>query len=184
MQTFNQTILNGMIEKSIGLLEKSSRYNDSRLLAFLRKVPVTINTRLRTKGGLIRYRIQPYTKIAYDLAIEINPDYCLRATDEQVYNTVAHELSHAYHVLLTQSTDHGTMWQSIHRAMGGTAERCHKVEVQKNNVQRHQIRDLTDGKTYTVSTRRWNQLSYYRLLDGTARFVKQSSYIKPQPAMA
>jgi len=185
MQTITQTILNGMIAKAIGLLEKSARYNDPHLITLLRQVPVTINTRLRTKGGLIRYRKQPYTGMVSGIQIEINYDYCTRTTEEVVYNTVAHELAHGYHLLLTQDTDHGSMWRNIHHAMGGTGEAYHNVEVQKNKVQRHKIVDARNGKVYTVSTRRWNQLRYISLDTGGARFKLQESYVKgQQPAMA
>lgn len=182
MTLLNQTILNIMIDKAITLLSQSS-LNDGRLVELLRKVPVEINYRMRTCGGRCQYKRNRYTGMAYEISVDINYDYASRATEEQVYNTVAHELAHAYHILLTQSTDHGGHWQRIHIAMGGTAERCHKVEVQKNTVHRHQVKDMTDGKTYTVSTRRLNQLRAYRLQDGTSRFICQSSYVKPQRTM-
>ncbi len=183
MQTFNQTILNGMIEKVIALLENSS-YADGLASQRLRSVPFTINYRMRTKGGVCKYIRAPYTKLISHIVVEINHDYCLRATEEEVQNTVSHELAHAYQLLITNDTDHGWMWQSIHRAMGGTAERCHTVEVQKNRVHRHKIVDARNGKTYTVSTRRWNQIRY--LAEGNhLRFTLQESYIKgQQPVMA
>jgi predicted SprT family Zn-dependent metalloprotease len=182
MQTFNQTILNGMIEKVIALLEKSS-YADALAIQRLRATPFTINYRMRTKGGCCKYRRQAYTKQAYDISIEIGHDFCMRATQEEVQNTVSHELAHAYQVLLTNDTDHGWMWQSIHRAMGGTAERCHQVEVQKNRVLRHKIVDTRNGKTYTISTRKWNQIRY--IAEGNhLRFKLQESFVAGQPQTA
>lgn len=183
MQTLNQTILNGMIEKAINLLVGSSLH-DAHLVALLRKVPVTINYRMRTAGGRVGYTRQPYTRAVINISVEINYEYALLAMEDEVQNTVSHELAHAYHILLTGSTDHGSQWQRIHLAMGGTAERCHNVEVRKNNVQRHKILDSRNGKTYNVTTRKWNTIKDWTI-QGNPVFTKVESFIKgQQPAMA
>lgn len=173
-----------MIEKVIALLANSS-HADGLAIQRLRAVPFTINYRMRTKGGHCKYIRAAYTKLVSNIVIEINHDYCLRATEEEVQNTVSHELAHAYQLLISGDTDHGWMWKSIHRAMGGTAERCHNVEVQKNRVQRHKIVCALTGKPYTVTTRKWNAIKDMKMWDGRPRFTRQQSYIRgQQPAMA
>lgn len=183
MQTFNQTILNSMIEKALDLLQKSN-FNDFLALFDLRSIPFSINTRMRTKGGVCSYLRQRSDGKISNIKIEICYQYALVATEEEIYNTVAHELAHAYELILTGKTDHGILWQKIHTSMGGTAERCHTVDVQRNQVQRHKILDRRDGKIYVLTTRRWNKISFLKLSDGKDRFVKQDSFIKPQMAMA
>ncbi len=183
MQTFNQTILDDMIQKAIRLLE-TSQYNDPFSVACLRSVPVNINTRMRTNGGTCVYSRNRLSGDVSKIQINICHHYATVAPEEDIYDTVSHELAHAYQLILIRDTDHGPQWKRIHAAMGGTGERCHVAIVQRNQVQRHRILDQRDGKTYTLTTRRWNQISFLKLSDGRDRFIKQETFIKPQRVMS
>lgn len=171
MNTSNpHATIRALLEESIKHLE-TTRWFDLKQVEQLRAIPVNINTRRRTVSGMCLYTRNPYTKLAIDIRLEFSHHYMERATVEEMRNTVAHEYAHALHVLRSGSTDHSFMWKSIHSALGGNASRTHMVEVKKNKVQRHKIIDRRDGyagKTYTVSTRRWNHLMNHKSLVGGA----------------
>lgn len=159
-----------MRDKAIELLKSSAWGSDPVLIERLRLLPLTLNYRSRTRGGSCKWMRQAYTKHAVDICVEVGYEFATRAPEHEVENCVKHELAHAFHVMLTHDSDHGTMWQSIHRAMGGTAERTHSVPVRKNIVQRVRFTDRTTNKTHVCTLRKWNYYKDVPLLDGK-RFV-------------
>lgn len=152
---------------------KSSRWYDEKDVDRLRAIPIVINTRMRTAGGSMRWKIMPYTRHASDLRLDISSFHVNHSTEEIVRNTVMHEYAHGYHVIRTHSTDHSFMWQMIHQAMGGNGSRTHNSVVKRNCVTRHKIVDNRTGRLYTVSTRKWNQVRNwtYTPVGGTSTAV-------------
>lgn len=62
--------------------------------------------------------------------------------DEQLNNTLPHELGHYFHwVIYFHMGDHGPMWKQIMRWMGANAERCHNMDLTGVKV-RHVDRTL------------------------------------------
>ena len=171
---------------------KASRYGEALsakqgLIEKLIGIPLSLNYRTRTRGGSCKWKRQAYTRHAYDISIEIGYEYATRATEIELENTVKHELAHAFHILLTHSSDHGSMWQMIHRAMGGTAERCHSVTVRKNIVKRYKIVDNKTGKVYNVTQRKLIALKTWPSVNGVERFSVQGVFTRggePQLAQA
>ncbi len=175
-----------MRDKAIARLKSSHYGSDAIMIERLRTIPLTINYRSRVQGGSCKWKRMTYTRQAVDISIEIGYEFATRAPEQEVENCVSHELAHALHVLLTNDSDHGPVWQGIHRAMGGTAERCHTVQVRKNIVQRIKILDNMSGKTYIVSKRKWNSLKEY-VRNGSPRFTIQETFTRggePQLATA
>ena len=46
-------------------------------------------------------------------------------TDEQFYNTVAHEMAHAIAGFIFRDYKHGTYWNRIFTLLDGDGKRCH-----------------------------------------------------------
>ena len=115
-----------------------------------KRIEVKMNSRLRTTAGRACF---------YQCTIEFSKCVFDNISDEEKYNTAAHEYAHlvsdkAYGVV---GRDHGRRWQCIHMMMGGTGERCHSYHqaTQKNAVDRYIIEN--DGKEYRITKRKRNQ---------------------------
>lgn len=57
--------------------------------------------------------------------ISLSRLYCLEVSEDQVRDTILHEIAHA---LAGPKHNHDAKWKSIARAIGCTAERCHSVD--------------------------------------------------------
>jgi predicted SprT family Zn-dependent metalloprotease len=57
--------------------------------------------------------------------ISLSRLYCLKARDDQVRDTILHEIAHA---LAGPKHNHDARWKSIARSIGCTADRCHTVD--------------------------------------------------------
>lgn len=160
--------INAMRDRAVELLKASHYGKFPETIEQLRNVPLTINYRTRTRGGSCKWNRLPYTRHATNVRVEIGHHFATRAPIKELENCVTHELAHAFHVLMTHDSDHGVMWQAIHRAMGGNAERCHSVDVKKNRVQRHIVKDLSTGRIYkAVSTRTWNRIKNAKIFNAS-----------------
>lgn len=62
--------------------------------------------------------------------IEISKDYLMAGSEEQIANTITHEIAHA---LLPPSAGHNSEWKRLHQKLGGNGERCGNIpEMAKN----------------------------------------------------
>lgn len=130
-------------------------------------VKITFNERYRVRGGTCKFFRTMDRKSIRTLEIILSTSFMEKTDSEKHFQLVSHELAHGYHAFIRGKSDHGSEWRAIHRAMGGDGERCHSEEVIRNKVKRHEIKDIRNGKTYTVSTRRWNfikQFPHYSLV--------------------
>ena len=57
--------------------------------------------------------------------ISLSRMYCIEVGDEQVRDTLLHEIAHA---LVGPKHNHDAKWKQVARSIGCTAERCHAVE--------------------------------------------------------
>ena len=146
-------ILNVCLEK----LKATRHYSQHHVDLLMAKLTIELNDRMRTRGGSCRWTHLNGTVLT--VGIRLCSVFFERATAEQQYNTISHEFAHAYELILTGGeTSHGARWQSIHRAMGGNAERCHTVEMVRNKVKRHTLVNVLTGQIYNnVSTRMVNK---------------------------
>lgn len=128
-------------------------------------VKVSWNSRLRTTAG----RANKYS-------IDLSPGVFQNMTAEDQFDTVSHEFAHTVHCWISGKTDHGRVWQSIHRAMGGTAERCHNTECKHNKRKRHVYVDSISGKVAKVSTRVHNDLMCHRRVFKKGTNYKYTGY--------
>ena len=92
--------------------------------------------------------------------IKLNARLLGTVSDAIQYNTVSHELAHVIAFNLYRKSGHGTTWQLIHQAMGGTAERCHDMDVTGlcRRQPLHLIKRVHDGKLFKVKTRTANKV--------------------------
>ncbi|MDE0300843.1 MAG: SprT-like domain-containing protein [Candidatus Poribacteria bacterium] len=77
-------------------------------------------------------------KFAFDLApvrggvcrhkqklIALSVTYCLKASKEEIVDTILHEIAHA---IVGPNHNHDEAWKSVARRIGCTAKRCHQVD--------------------------------------------------------
>ncbi len=68
------------------------------------------------RGGLCRYR---------DKQITLSVTYCLKASKEEIADTILHEIAHA---IVGPKHGHDATWKAAAQQIGCTAERCHHVQ--------------------------------------------------------
>ena len=57
--------------------------------------------------------------------IRLSVTYCIKATKQEITNTLLHEIAHA---LAGPQNGHNRKWQQIARSIGCSGERCHSVK--------------------------------------------------------
>ena len=57
--------------------------------------------------------------------IALSVTYCLKASEEEIVDTILHEIAHA---IAGPSHGHNETWKSVARRIGCTATRCHQVD--------------------------------------------------------
>ena len=95
------------------LVEFADRY------PILRTIPIRVSNRMTRSGGSARFRNGEPFEIVLSLpfhADEANP----------FRETVTHE---AAHVVVGVRAGHGPAWRTVHRSMGGKAERTHTMSL-------------------------------------------------------
>jgi hypothetical protein len=85
----------------------------------LELVPIRVSGRMTRAAGMVRFRGGSPFEIALSLPFFADEANNLR-------NTVTHEAAHA---VAGHAAGHGPTWKAIHRAMGGTAKRCHTMNL-------------------------------------------------------
>ncbi len=68
------------------------------------------------RGGLCRYA---------EKQITLSVTYCLKASKEEIVDTILHEIAHA---IVGPKHGHDATWKAAARRIGCTAERCHHVQ--------------------------------------------------------
>ena len=90
--------------------------------------------------------------------ISLSRLFCLKASEDQVRDTILHEIAHA---LAGPNHNHDAEWKSIARSIGCTADRCHTI-------------DFAPAK-YIVSCARcgWHEKKNRRLRRGVCRTCRE-----------
>ncbi len=68
------------------------------------------------RGGICRYT---------EKRITLSVTYCLKASEAEIIDTILHEIAHA---IVGPQHQHDAVWKAAAQHIGGTAERCHRVE--------------------------------------------------------
>lgn len=171
-----QSKVNDYLNRSVENFHNSDAPEDMKVaLAHVVSVMrLSFNNRLTRCAGRAKSRFTPtfhgngqITYTATGQVLELAPKVLARMSDEQVFDTVSHELAHLldYYVRADElrksrrADTHGASWKRIHRWMGGTAERCYKAtDLEggtaglRRKVKRHVI--TYKGKEYTVTSHR------------------------------
>jgi len=118
-----------------------------------------LNHRMRVVGATARWKYIRITDALFDMSIDFNVDVFSRMPSYEQYNTTTHEIAHLIDMSYYRvSSNHGYRWQSIDIAMGGSGERCHKMDVKRNIVKRLVVEDTVTGKIYqNVTLRNYNK---------------------------
>ncbi len=62
--------------------------------------------------------------------VSINVGLMRKGGAEAIANTVSHEYAHAVAETLELGTGHGLLWKKVHRALGGSGNRCHTISTE------------------------------------------------------
>ena len=86
----------------------------------------------------VKSRLEPGWQFGFDLApkrggicryaekqITLSVTYCLKASREEMVDTILHEIAHA---IAGAQHGHDTVWKATAERIGCTAERCHQVQ--------------------------------------------------------
>ncbi len=96
--------------------------------------------------------------------ISLSRLYCLKASADQIRDTILHEIAHA---LAGPKHNHDAKWKSIARQIGCTAERCHAV-------------DFAPAKYIATCSRcGWHQKKNRRLRGGVCRTCRERVEYRP-----
>ena len=96
--------------------------------------------------------------------ISLSRLYCLKASADQVRDTILHEVAHA---LAGPKHNHDARWKSIARSIGCTADRCHTV-------------DFAPAKYIATCSRcGWHQKKNRRLRGGVCRTCRERVEYRP-----
>lgn len=68
------------------------------------------------RGGVCRYK---------EKLIALSVAYCLKASREEIVDTILHEIAHA---IVGPNHGHDEAWKTVARRIGCTAKRCHQVD--------------------------------------------------------
>ncbi len=93
---------------------------------------VTIKYDIRGKtAGYAGCKLNRATREAYDLYLRFNREAIGKNWDEMVTQTIPHEVAHLVAYVFPQlgAKNHNYAWQRIDRSLGGSGERCHKMEL-------------------------------------------------------
>lgn len=107
--------------------------------------------------------------------LRFNVEAIRKHWDEQVKQTIPHEVAHivAYCFPALGAKNHNYAWQMIDRSLGGTGERCHRMELTRaRNVQRYRY-VLDNGQEISVGPKHHRALQ----LGSTLRMKKSGQLV-------
>jgi predicted SprT family Zn-dependent metalloprotease len=114
-----------------------------------------LNTRLRTTAGKCYYKNIHRHGLVGSFHIVFASIVMDKDTDQEFYNTVSHEIAHAF-AGVYGSMGHDSRWERIHKSFGGDGERCHKRTHVVKNVRTRIILER-EGKEYRVTKQFWEK---------------------------
>lgn len=144
-----------VINESYDKLLKVKPYYLEAVLKVKNMLKVSFNSRLRTKAGVCKF--SRIGKTLVSVSIELSLDYISKVSIEQINDTITHELAHAIQAMDCGDSNHGIIWASIHRSMGGSGKQFCTGEVKRNKMKQYKVKDLVTGMLYKMSARRFNK---------------------------
>lgn len=94
------------------------------------KFPTFNSARIPKLTFFVKGRAAGWAKYA-QWEISIN-EYLATQNMEMIKNTISHEIAHIVSYFVYGERGHGARWKMVHRALGGTGERCYSATA--NNV--------------------------------------------------
>jgi predicted SprT family Zn-dependent metalloprotease len=146
--------------------------NPPRLVAFIDRALAFIKENKPEWYGIassIDWKTNPNLRRSLGMAcytfntIEMSGDYVASGADSDVYNTVTHELAHFISLRAYHQSGHGWQWKMVHRALGGSAQRCTNACANGYKIRRNVVTRIAltrNDKTYYVTPARWNKQRY------------------------
>jgi predicted SprT family Zn-dependent metalloprotease len=121
----------------------------------VRKLEIKNSGRLKTTAGQVQYNLLKGESI-----LKMNKRlFNTTGTIEDFRNTFSHELAHVVANFKHHARcGHDYRWKREHKALGGTAKRCHTMEVEhlRPKTKKHSYK--CDCSIYKLSTRRHNKV--------------------------
>ncbi len=114
-------------------------------LEIVKNTPWNVSNRMTRSGGIAKAKINK-DGILFDFKMSFSKPILENASEEELYNTVTHELAHIIDYSKRNDSNHDTKWQLISLALGGKANRCHKMVVaprKKRLIKKDKIWDLS-----------------------------------------
>lgn len=147
------------------------------------RVEIRYDIRGRT-AGMAGCRYSRLTGEAQDLYLRFNREAIAKNWDEMVKQTIPHEVAHlvGYVHKRLGAKNHNWQWQQIDRSLGGTGERCHKMELTPGRKTNRYIYKLPCGEEITVGPKHHSGLQNgkygYLRSSKTGKTVRREHFLK------
>ncbi len=140
-------------------------------------ITVLFDLRGRATGQCVSERRAVGKRKVADVTLRFNLAGAKADPDTMLDNTVPHEIAHAICWLQGRPNGHTRAWQRICIALGGTGDRCHKVQLK--SVQREWLYLASCGTAVTVTTVMHNRIQRgrYRILRATRGTVAAEHFV-------
>jgi hypothetical protein len=153
-------MIQDMIDSAFASLMSASNLPSIKNAAMKAKeVHWEMSNRMRISAGLARARIVNRADKTFEVLnckVQFSSALFARMTDEEKFNTVSHEFAHVVEYYARGTSDHGMLFQQIHRQMGGSGNRCHKIDTTglRNNRKRVKLFDRGTNKEYILTPKK------------------------------
>lgn len=131
--------------------------------------------------------VNRYTGEVKGLYLRFNREAITKNWDEMVNQTIPHEVAHivAYVHRRLGAKNHNWAWQQIDRALGGTGERCHKMELTPGRRTTRHLYRLENGLEFKIGPKHHSGLQagkYGYLKDKKGNYIRANNYVGVAPA--
>lgn len=119
---------------------------------------IKIDSRLRTKAGEASWSRNRASGVV-KLSMRVSSLLMQRASHEEQFQTISHELAHLLELAVHNDTNHKARWKQLHMWMGGDGKRCHDISVENlgNKVVRIMVTDTKLNKNYFLRRRAYER---------------------------
>jgi predicted SprT family Zn-dependent metalloprotease len=114
-----------------------------------------MNNRLRRTLGVAHM-----SELRSIYKIELSVAFTIASSDDAIYETIVHELSHIIAYRLFKDRGHGTYWRSVYVILGGNGRRTTSENETGYKVIRNRIKRIIlekNGKEYKITANRYTR---------------------------
>lgn len=147
--------------------------------------PIEIRYDIRGRtAGYAGWKVNRWTGEKSSYCLRFNREAISKHWDEMVQSTIPHEVAHIVCAVFPQlgGDNHNWKWAQIDRELGGTGERCHRMELTPGRVTNRYIYKDSMGKEITVGPKHHAALQrgkYVNLRNRkTGAVITRSDYLR------